>query len=94
MGLLRACDGTKDNPTSSGDSRRTAFRSDFPLGELTKEEVRALARRANPPARKSPNAWTVLLPNGATCNSSRRIHKQRGISLQNGEGEIVNETAT
>jgi len=40
-------------------------RSDFPLGELTKEEVRNVARHANLPVAEKPESMELcFVPNG------------------------------
>src|SRR5204863_531019 len=53
--LLRARDDSKDQSYFLwGLSQEQLSRSDFPLGELTKEEVRALARGANLPVAEKP----------------------------------------
>src|SRR6266849_4359686 len=59
--LLRARDESKDQSYFLwGLSQEQLSRSDFPLGELTKEEVRALARRANLPVAEKPETMELL----------------------------------
>src|ERR1700682_5079932 len=91
--LLRARDETKDQSYFLwGLSQEQLSRSDFPLGELTKEEVRALARRANLPVAEKPESMELcFVPNGSYVQFIQAYSQERGISLQNGEGEIVNE---
>jgi tRNA-uridine 2-sulfurtransferase len=92
--LLRACDETKDQTYFLwGLSQEQLSRSDFPLGELTKEEVRALARRANLPVADKPESMELcFVPTGNYVQFIQAYSQERGISLQNGEGEIVSET--
>jgi tRNA-specific 2-thiouridylase len=91
--LLRARDETKDQSYFLwGLSQEQLSRSDFPLGELTKEEVRALARRANLPVAEKPESMELcFVPAGNYVQFIQAYSQERGISLQNGEGEIVNE---
>jgi tRNA-specific 2-thiouridylase len=92
--LLRARDESKDQTYFLwGLSQEQLSRSDFPLGELTKEEVRALARRANLPVAEKPESMELcFVPTGNYVQFIRAYSQERGISLQNGEGEIVNES--
>jgi tRNA-specific 2-thiouridylase len=91
--LLRARDETKDQSYFLwGLSQEQLSRSDFPLGELTKEEVRALARRANLPVAEKPESMELcFVPTGNYVQFIQAYSNDRGISLQNGDGEIVNE---
>jgi tRNA-specific 2-thiouridylase len=65
--LLRARDESKDQSYFLwGLSQEQLSRSDFPLGELTKEEVRALARLANLPVAEKPESMELcFVPNGS-----------------------------
>src|SRR5437588_7050637 len=66
--------------------------SDCPLGELTKEEVRALARRANLPVAEKPESMELcFVPTGNYVQFIQAYSLERGISLHHSEGEIVNE---
>src|SRR6267143_1976786 len=91
--LLRARDDSKDQSYFLwGLSQEQLSRSDFPLGELTKEEVRALARRANLPVAEKPESMELcFVPTGSYVQFIQAYSQERGISLQNGDGEIVNE---
>src|SRR5713226_8103642 len=64
--LLRARDESKDQSYFLwGLSQEQLSRSDFPLGELTKEEVRALARRVNLPVAEKPESMELcFVPTG------------------------------
>src|SRR3981189_3501270 len=92
--LLRARDESKDQSYFLwGLSQEQLSRSEFPLGELTKEEVRAAARRAQLPVAEKPERMELsFVPNGNYVHLILSYRKQRVISLQNGEGEIVNES--
>src|SRR3982074_574429 len=91
--LWRARDDSKDQSYFLwGLSQEQLSRSDFPLGELTKEEVRALARRANLPVAEKPESMELcFVPTGNYVQFIQAYSNERGISLQNGDGEIVNE---
>jgi tRNA-specific 2-thiouridylase len=92
--LLRARDDSKDQSYFLwGLSQEQLSRSDFPLGELTKEEVRALARRANLPVAEKPESMELcFVPTGNYVQFIQAYSQERNISLQNAEGEIVNES--
>src|SRR3989440_3184451 len=64
--LLRARDETKDQSYFLwGLSEEQLSRSDFPLGELSKEEVRALALRVNLPVAEKPESMELcFVPTG------------------------------
>ena len=89
--LLRARDESKDQSYFLwGLSQEQLSRSDFPLGELTKEEVRALARRVNLPVAEKPESMELcFVPNGSYVQFIQAYSRERGVALGNGEGEIV-----
>jgi tRNA-specific 2-thiouridylase len=91
--LLRARDDSKDQSYFLwGLSQEQLSHSDFPLGELTKEEARAVARRANLPVAEKPESMELcFVPTGNYVQFIQAYSNERGISLQNGEGEIVSE---
>jgi tRNA-specific 2-thiouridylase len=64
--LLRAVDDSKDQSYFLfGLTQEQMSRSDFPLGELTKEEVRAIARRAALPVAEKPESQEIcFVPSG------------------------------
>src|SRR6202140_2794157 len=64
--LLRARDETKDQSYFLwGLSQEQLSPSNFPLGDLTKEEVRALARRTNLPVAEKPESMELcFVPTG------------------------------
>ncbi len=92
--LLRARDDSKDQSYFLwGLSQEQLSRSEFPLGELTKEAVRALARRANLPVAEKPESMELcFVPTGNYVQFIQAYSRERGIPLQNGEGQIVNES--
>src|SRR6202047_155139 len=92
--LLRARDESKDQSYFLwGLSQEQLSRSDFPLGELTKEEVRTLARRANLPVAEKPESMELcFVPTGNYVQFIQAYSQERGISLGSKDGEIVNET--
>jgi tRNA-uridine 2-sulfurtransferase len=92
--LLRARDESKDQSYFLwGLSQQQLSRSEFPLGELTKEEVRALARRVNLPVAEKPESMELcFVPNGNYVQFIQAYSRERGTPLENGEGEIVTES--
>jgi tRNA-specific 2-thiouridylase len=91
--LWRARDESKDQSYFLwGLSQQQLAGSEFPLGELTKEEVRQLARRANLPVAEKPESMELcFVPTGNYVQFIQAYSRERGISLNEGEGEIVNE---
>jgi len=91
--LLRARDESKDQSYFLwGLSQDQLSRSEFPLGELTKEEVRALARRVNLPVAEKPESMELcFVPNGNYVQFIHAYTLERGIPLGEKEGEIVTE---
>jgi len=91
--LLRACDDSKDQSYFLwGLTQEQLSRSEFPLGELTKDEVRALARRVNLPVAEKPDSMELcFVPNGNYVQFIHAYSSERGKPLKDGEGEIVNE---
>src|ERR1700740_217817 len=91
--LLRAKDETKDQSYFLwGLTQEQLARSEFPLGELTKEEVRASARRANLPVADKPESMELcFVPNGSYVQFIEAYSRESGAALSNDGGEIVNE---
>jgi tRNA-specific 2-thiouridylase len=91
--LLRARDSSKDQSYFLwGLSQEQLSRSEFPLGELAKEEVRALARRVNLPVAEKPESMELcFVPNGNYVQFIHAYSSERGIALQKDGGEIVDE---
>jgi tRNA-uridine 2-sulfurtransferase len=92
--LVRARDDSKDQSYFLwGLTQEQLSRSEFPLGELTKEEVRALARRVNLPVAEKPESMELcFVPNGRYVQFIQAYSKERGFSLSDADGEIVNES--
>jgi tRNA-uridine 2-sulfurtransferase len=91
--LLRAHDETKDQSYFLwGLTQEQLARSEFPLGELTKEEVRGVARRVNLPVADKPESMELcFVPNGNYVQFIEAYSRERGAPLSDSGGEIVNE---
>jgi tRNA-uridine 2-sulfurtransferase len=91
--LLRARDESKDQSYFLwGLSQEQLSRSDFPLGELTKEEVRALARRTNLPVAEKPESMELcFVPTGNYVQFIQAYSREANIPPSQTEGEIVTE---
>jgi len=90
--LLRARDDSKDQSYFLwGLTQEQLSRSEFPLGELTKEEVRAAARRVNlPVAEKRESMELCFVPNGNYVQFIEAYSRESGAPLASAAGEIVN----
>jgi tRNA-specific 2-thiouridylase len=91
--LLRALDETKDQSYFLwGLTQEQLSMSEFPLGELTKEEVRELARRVNLPVAEKPESMELcFVPTGNYVHFIQAYTREAGISLNQSDGEIVTE---
>src|ERR1700676_4606370 len=91
--LLRARDDSKDQSYFLwGLTQEQLSRSDFPLGELTKEEVRNVARNANLPVAEKPESMELcFVPNGNYVQFIHAYSRAEGIAVNNQEGDIVTE---
>src|SRR5438874_436470 len=91
--LLRARDDTKDQSYFLwGLTQEQLSRSEFPLGELTKDDVRAVARRANLPVADKPESMELcFVPNGNYVQFIEAYSREAGTPLANTRGEIVNQ---
>jgi tRNA-uridine 2-sulfurtransferase len=91
--LLRARDDSKDQSYFLwGLTQEQLSRSEFPLGELTKEEVRNLARRADLPVAEKPESMELcFVPNGNYVQFIHAYKRAEGTPLIDKEGEIVTE---
>jgi tRNA-uridine 2-sulfurtransferase len=91
--LLRARDDSKDQSYFLwGLTQEQLSRSDFPLGELTKEEVRSVARHANLPVAEKPESMELcFVPNGNYVQFIHAYSRAEGIVVNNQEGDIVTE---
>src|SRR6202165_3919863 len=91
--LFRARDDSKDQSYFLwGLTQDQLSRSEFPLGELTKDEVRAAARRTNLPVADKPESMELcFVPSGNYVQFIEAYSRERGAALSNNEGEIVSE---
>ncbi len=91
--LHRARDDSKDQSYFLwGLTQDQLSRSEFPLGELTKEEVRAAARRVNLPVADKPESMELcFVPNGNYVQFIEAYSRERGSPLSNSGGEIIDE---
>src|SRR6201997_1119246 len=91
--LWRARDDSKDQSYFLwGLTQDQLARSEFPLGELTKDEVRAAARRVNLPVAEKPESMELcFVPNGNYVQFIEAYSRESGSPLSNASGEIVNE---
>jgi tRNA-specific 2-thiouridylase len=91
--LLRALDETKDQSYFLwGLTQDQLSLTEFPLGELAKEEVRELARRVNLPVADKPESMELcFVPSGNYVQFIQAYTRESGIALNEKEGEIVNE---
>ena len=91
--LWRARDESKDQSYFLwGLTQEQLARSEFPLGELSKDEVRAVARLANLPVADKPESMELcFVPNGSYVQFIEAYSRERGTPLSANEGEIVFE---
>ena len=89
--LLRARDDSKDQSYFLwGLTQEQLSRSEFPLGELTKEEVRNLARTAALPVADKPESMELcFVPNGNYVQFIHAYSRETGKPLNDQEGDIV-----
>lgn len=89
--LLRATDLSKDQSYFLfGLTQEQLSRTDFPLGDLGKTEVRAIARRAAlPVAEKAESQEICFVPSGNYVRFIEAYLGERGESLDQQEGELV-----
>jgi tRNA-specific 2-thiouridylase len=89
--LMRALDGSKDQTYFLfGLTQEQMSRTDFPLGELDKTEVREIARRAAlPVAEKAESQEICFVPSGNYVKFIAAYLGERGQSLPEEEGDLV-----
>ena len=94
--LLRARDDSKDQSYFLwGLTQEQLSRSEFPLGELTKEEVRNLARTAALPVADKPESMELcFVPNGNYVQFIHAYARETGKPLNDQEGDIVTKDGT
>jgi tRNA-specific 2-thiouridylase len=93
--LLRARDESKDQSYFLwGLTQEQLAGSEFPLGELSKDEVRAVARRVNLPVAEKPESMELcFVPTGNYVQFIHEYANEQNISRQSG-GDIVAENGT
>lgn len=91
--LWRARDDSKDQSYFLwGLSQEQLSHSEFPLGEITKGEVREAARRAELPVAEKPESMELcFVPNGNYVQFIEAYSRDRGAPLADTEGQIVTE---
>jgi tRNA-specific 2-thiouridylase len=94
--LRRARDDSKDQSYFLwGLTQEQLSRSDFPLGELSKDEVRNLAREVSLPVAEKPESMELcFVPNGNYVQFIHAYSRAEGIALNEQEGEIITEDGT
>src|SRR6202035_2281099 len=91
--LLRARDDSKDQSYFLwGLTQEQLARSEFPLGELTKEQVRTAARRVSLSVAEKPESMELcFVPNGNYVQFIEAYSRESGAPLANTGGDIVTE---
>jgi len=94
--LLRARDDSKDQSYFLwGLTQEQLSRSEFPLGVLSKDEVRQLARGVNLPVAEKPESMELcFVPNGNYVQFIHAYAREDGHPLNDTEGDIVTEDGT
>jgi len=97
--LLRAVDETKDQTYFLfGLTQEQLARADFPLGEMTKQEVRDIARRLAVPVAEKPESQEIcFVPSGSYVRFIESYLREQGTATADGSrtlklgepGEIV-----
>src|SRR5262245_9991737 len=92
--LLRSLDPAKDQSYFLwGLSQEQLSRSEFPLGELSKDEVRDIAHRAALPVADKPESMELcFVPNGNYVQFIHAYASENRIPVTGGGGEIVAES--
>jgi tRNA-uridine 2-sulfurtransferase len=89
--LLRARDDSKDQSYFLfGLTQEQMSRTSFPLGELTKDEVRNIAREAKLPVAEKPDSQEIcFVPQGNYVQFIEAYLGEQGTALAEEPGEIV-----
>ncbi|HXZ12333.1 MAG TPA: tRNA 2-thiouridine(34) synthase MnmA, partial [Candidatus Sulfotelmatobacter sp.] len=89
--LLRAVDESKDQSYFLfGLTQEQLARTEFPLGELTKQEVREIARRLAVPVAEKPESQEIcFVPTGDYVRFIESYLHEQGSELPEKPGEIV-----
>lgn len=92
--LLRARDDSKDQSYFLfGLTQEQMSRTSFPLGELTKDEVRNIAREAHLPVAEKPDSQEIcFVPQGNYVQFIEAYLGEQGTALPEESGEIVTTT--
>ena len=92
--LLRALDPSKDQSYFLwGLSQEQLSRSEFPLGELSKDDVREIARRSALPVAEKPDSMELcFVPNGNYVQFIQAYASETKIPLGSGDGDIVSDS--
>ncbi|HKS83285.1 MAG TPA: tRNA 2-thiouridine(34) synthase MnmA [Candidatus Acidoferrales bacterium] len=89
--LLRARDESKDQSYFLfGLTQEQLSRSEFPLGELTKQEVREVARRLGVPVAEKPESQEIcFVPTGNYVRFIEGYLREQGSAMEHSGGDIV-----
>ncbi len=89
--LLRAVDESKDQTYFLfGLTQEQLARAEFPLGELTKHEVRQIARRLAVPVAEKPESQEIcFVPSGSYVRFIENYLEEQGSELAREPGEMV-----
>jgi tRNA-specific 2-thiouridylase len=89
--LLRAVDESKDQTYFLfGLTQEQLARTDFPLGELSKHEVRDIARRMQVPVAEKPESQEIcFVPTGNYVKFIEGYLQEQGSKLPEESGDIV-----
>ncbi len=92
--LLRAADDSKDQSYFLfGLTQEQMARTVFPLGELSKDEVRGIARRTRLPVAEKPESQEIcFVPAGNYVRFIESYLEEQGSALSAGPGEMVTTT--
>jgi tRNA-uridine 2-sulfurtransferase len=89
--LLRALDETKDQSYFLfGLTQEQLAHTEFPLGELTKSEVREIARRLAVPVAEKPESQEIcFVPQGSYVRFIENYLREQGSAVPDDPGDIV-----
>ena len=89
--LLRAVDESKDQSYFLfGLTQEQLARTDFPLGELSKHQVREIARRLHLPVAEKPESQEIcFVPTGNYVKFIEGYLQEQGSKLSEDSGDIV-----
>jgi tRNA-uridine 2-sulfurtransferase len=92
--LFRSVDDSKDQTYFLfGLKQDQLARTEFPLGELTKSEVREIARRLAVPVADKPESQEIcFVPSGGYVRFIEGYLQEQGTELQKQPGDIVSTT--